>query len=197
MNRPEHSLPPAYFESLYAADPDPWRFATSPYEAAKYAATLEALGPRYDRALEIGCAIGVLTERLASRCCHLLALDVAETALAAARTRCAALDGVTFRLARFPAEAPPGPFDLILLSEVVYYWSPTDIDAAATAIATALQPGGDLLLVHWIKETDYPLSGDDATLRLRRALGGAVHVAAEARTDSYRLDLWRRSPPDP
>ncbi|MCB1884489.1 MAG: methyltransferase domain-containing protein [Geminicoccaceae bacterium] len=193
MTRPPHSLPPAYFESLYDADPDPWRFATSPYEAAKYAATLGALGPRYDHALEVGCAIGVLTERLAPRCGRLLALDVAEKALAAARARCAALLGVTFRRARFPAEAPPGPFDLILLSEVVYYWSPADIEAAAAAIEAALRPGGDLLLVHWIRETDYPLSGDEATRRLRQALGGAVRAVAEARTDSYRLDLWRRT----
>ena len=37
------SLSAAYFDGLYAKKNDPWRFATSPYEQAKYAATLQAL----------------------------------------------------------------------------------------------------------------------------------------------------------
>ena len=37
------SLPPGYFDDVYRANPDPWAFATSPYEAAKYDATLAAL----------------------------------------------------------------------------------------------------------------------------------------------------------
>ena len=73
------SLPPSYFEALYASDPDPWRFASSDYERDKYAATLAAL-PRqlYRSGLEVGCSIGVLTAMLASRCRRLLAVDVAD-----------------------------------------------------------------------------------------------------------------------
>ena len=37
------TVPAAYFEAKYARSPDPWDFAGSPYEAAKYAATLVAL----------------------------------------------------------------------------------------------------------------------------------------------------------
>ena len=57
-----------YFEALYTEREDPWDFETSAYEAAKYAATVEALGDRrYGRAIEAGCSIGVLTELLAAR----------------------------------------------------------------------------------------------------------------------------------
>jgi hypothetical protein len=56
------SLPASDFDALYQADPDSWKFATSDYEANKYAATLAALpNVRYDAALEIGGSIGVLT----------------------------------------------------------------------------------------------------------------------------------------
>ena len=60
---------PAFFDDLYAADPDPWDFETSPYEAAKYDATIAALeGRRFASGLEIGCSIGVLTDRLRAHC---------------------------------------------------------------------------------------------------------------------------------
>ena len=94
------TLPAAYFDSLYAAEADPWAFATSDYEREKYAATLAALPrPHYARALEIGCSIGVLTRMLAGR------------------------------------------------------------------VGASLAPGGEVLLVHWTGETDYPLSGDEAATR--------------------------------
>ena len=75
-----------FFDDLYSKDPDPWDFETSPYEAAKYAATIKALeGRRYTRALEIGCSIGVLTTALAAHVDELLAIDVSAAALDAAR----------------------------------------------------------------------------------------------------------------
>ena len=37
------SLTTDFFEALYQQDPDPWQFATSEYEAQKYAATMAAL----------------------------------------------------------------------------------------------------------------------------------------------------------
>ncbi len=74
------SLPPRYFDDLYAHDPDPWQFETSAYEAAKYDATLDALPiERFASALEVGCSIGVLTARLAPRCDELLAIGTIST----------------------------------------------------------------------------------------------------------------------
>jgi predicted TPR repeat methyltransferase len=190
------SLPPAHFERLYAADPDPWNFTGSDYERDKYAATLAAL-PRavYPRALEIGCSIGVLTAALAPRCESLLAIDVADTALAAARRRCATLPWVGFRRAQAPQDWPSeGPFDLILLSEVLYYFGPADLDRMAGRVAGSLALGGDVLLVHWTGDTNYPLSGDAASSRFIAAVASIAAVAHEARAPRYRLDLLRRAP---
>ena len=93
--------------SLYRADPDPWDFETSDYERAKYAATLAACGAGpFDRALELGASIGVLTERLAPRCGALVAIDVAPTAIAQARGRLAGLRHVTVIAARSRRTSP-------------------------------------------------------------------------------------------
>ncbi|MDB5373969.1 MAG: methyltransferase type 12 [Belnapia sp.] len=193
--RPAASLPPDYFETLYAAAPDPWDFATSGYEAGKYAATLAALPrPHYAAALEIGCSIGVLTQMLAARCDRLLALDVAEGALATARARCAGLPVLDFRRMAVPGNWPEGSFDLILLSEVVYYLDRADVARLVERVCAALQPGGDVVLVHWTGATDYPLSGDAAAEAFIADAAGRLALMRQQRAERYRLDLLRRLP---
>jgi len=190
--RREHSIEPEYFEALYKDKGDPWAFETSSYEAAKYDETLGALPKdRFDSALEVGCANGVLTARLGSRCEALLALDVSETAVAAARKRCADQPHIRIERRRLPDEAPAGIFDLILLSEVVYYWDSADIVRLADYVRSVAASGGYVMLVHWIGETDYPKSGDDAVAELHAALGDEVAVVRSDRHEAYRLDLWR------
>lgn len=187
------SIEPEYFESMFRETVDPWDLETSGYERDKYLQSIRALGCRmYDRALEVGCAKGVFTKTLATHCRSLLSIDVSETALKAARKRNVAAQQVAFEVMRFPGVAPPGTFDLVVLSEVAYYWDDADIRRAADWVAAHLAPGGDILLVHWTGETDYPQSGDEAVLKMQSALGDAVSIMASARTDDNRLDLWRK-----
>ncbi|HEX5164535.1 MAG TPA: SAM-dependent methyltransferase [Thermomicrobiales bacterium] len=193
----EHdSLPAGYFERVYAENDDPWGFATRPYEARKYGATLAAL-PRehYRSAFEIGCSIGVLTEQLATRCDRLLAVDVAERALALARRRCRHLPHVRFDRMAVPARFPAESFDLILVSEVGYYWGWNDLRRAQRLIVEHLVPAGQLLLVHWTPYVaDYPLTGDqvhEAFLNGAKA-GNRLHHLVGSRQQTYRLDLFER-----
>jgi SAM-dependent methyltransferase len=192
------SLPPAYFDAVYQANTDPWDFETSPYEHAKYAATLAVLPrARYERVFEIGCSLGVLTAQLATYCGYLLAVDVAAAALAKARARCAGLPQVAIRRMQVPEEFPEDSFNLILVSEVGYYWSGPDLEQAAAAILAALPVGGHLLLVHWTPLVhDYPLTGDqvhDYFLRHAGAPGPWRHLLAQ-RQATYRLDLLEKAP---
>ncbi len=188
--RDSGSIDGEYFDRLYAAKPDPWEFASSPYEAEKYAATLAALPlPRYQRALELGCSIGVLTQQLARRCHHLLAVDVSPAALAMARDRCDGLPQVEFEHCDLAASFPEGCFELILVSEVAYYFSRSDFEKLCRSIEIALAPGGHLLLVHYTGETNYPLTGDAVHELFRAELGSDWTLLTSKRGDQYRLDL--------
>jgi len=191
--RKTRSLDAAYFESLYRADPDPWRFQTSDYEAAKYAHTLEAVGEaRVGRTLELGCSIGVLTCQLAPKCEQLVATELSQTALDQAKARCADQVNIDFVLARTMTDGFDGAFDLMVLSEVVYYWDDADLAAVARAIKDHLATGGRLVLVHWLGETDYPRSADDAVASLCDQTGDLFETVIETRHEAFRLDVWRR-----
>jgi len=194
MSRHNQSLDAAYFEGMFQGDEDPWDLETSAYEAAKFDATIAALDGRpYTRVFEIGCAGGMLTQKLAPAAADLLAVDISATALARARRKCAGLPHVRFAEMAFPAETPDEPpFDLIVLSEVAYYWDDADLALAATRLQRLLAPGGDLLLVHFTGETDYPKSGDDAVRGLAQVMEDQVEVVRAETHARYRLDLWRR-----
>jgi SAM-dependent methyltransferase len=183
----------AYFEALYAADPDPWDLATSPYERDKYDATIAALdGRRYGRGLEVGCSIGTLSERLAGVCDELVPLDAAPTAVARARRRLEGRPGVTVELRRAPDELPEGPFDLIVCSEVLYYWDDELLRRGVARLLERLAPGGSFLAVHWRGPVrHYPQGGDAVHEALSSLLAGLVH-ARERVEPQYRLDRWDR-----
>lgn len=187
-------LDPASFEDLYRADPDPWNFATSPYEHAKYERTLKALGPpdrRFGRALEAGCSIGVLTRLLASRCDDLLGLDASPTAVAAARARLADLPNVRVEQRVLPEQLPGGPFDLVVCSEILYYWAAAPLRHLLAALESRISPGGSLLAIHWRPETrTYPLRGDEVH-RIIASTTGLVHGHTEAK-ELYLIDRYDR-----
>lgn len=186
------SLGSDYFEGIFQGDSDPWGLESSAYEHAKFDATIAALGERHYRSgLEVGCANGALTERVAPLCDRLIAIDISRTAVDAARTRLSHDASADVRCMRFPDEQPDGCFDLILLSEVAYYWSDADLDAAGRFVERALADDGDVLLVHYTGETDYPQTADDAIDKLRAAIRRDLIVARHDRAECYRLDLWR------
>ena len=189
------SLTPAYFDDVYRAKSDPWNFASSPYEAAKYAATLAALPrPRYANAFEPGCSIGVLTAQLAPRCDRLLATDVSDHALAQARERCSPFPHVRFERRLLPTEFPTDEtFDLILLSEIGYYLAMPDLLRLRDLCLTRLAAAGHLLLVHWTPPVhDYPLTGDEVHSTFAAATGERLRPLANRREETYRLDLFER-----
>lgn len=187
------SVPPERFEALYRTAPDPWDYLTSAYEREKYRDSLGALSRvRYRAGLEVGCSIGVLTGLLAARCAALLAIDCSETALQAARARHGDRPGLRFERRVVPGDFPPGRFDLIVLSELLYFLDLADLQRLAERSVAALEPAGEVLLVSWLGPTDTDLSGDAATEGFIAATAKALHVTRGARRKGYRLDLLTR-----
>jgi SAM-dependent methyltransferase len=192
MSRRTETLPGDYFAGIYASDPDPWRFTTSAYERDKYAATLAALSrPRYRAAFEPACSIGVFTRALAARCDRLLAADPVPAAVDAARARCTDRPQVEIRQGAVPADWPEGRFDLIVLSEFLYFLAQPDLAELVRRVGTAVEPGGDIVLVHWLGETDYPQSGDGAADSFIDLAAPFAAIHAQSRTADYRLDVLR------
>ena len=189
------TIPASYFVEQYRAMSDPWQYAQSAYERAKYRATLEALPrARYGTALELGCSIGVFTQMLAGRCDDLLAVDVSPEATAAARTRCAELAHVRFEEIDLAQAFPPGAYDLVTFCEVGYYFGERDLRSICEGIVAGLR--GHLVLVHWTPLVAGHALTADAVHDLFGARPSLTSVA-KRREDTYRLDVFERAPSNP
>ncbi|MFE5703730.1 class I SAM-dependent DNA methyltransferase [Rhodococcus koreensis] len=189
------AMDPGYFESMYAESADPWGFDERWYEHRKYALTLAALPrPHYRRAFEPGCSIGVLTAQLARRCDRVVATDVVPRALSSARDRIrreGLADRVELGRASLLDPWPAGTFDLVVLSEVLYYLTPADLDTVLGRAVDALEEGGTLVAVHWQHPVpEYPQTG--------RAVHDAVaafeglHRVGSYRDTDFHLDVYTR-----
>lgn len=183
---------PTWWDGVYESE-DPFFFDSNPREALKYARTLELCGPGpFEHALEIGCAEGAFTERLAPRCRKLDAMDISAVAVQRATERTRAFPGVSCETRKLPAEFPAGAYDLIVASDVLYYLSIPDLGASLSAFEQALAPGGALVLVHYAPPMGALLDGDEVHDMLD-SLVRLDHTSAERITlevDRYRFDRF-------
>jgi LmbE family N-acetylglucosaminyl deacetylase/SAM-dependent methyltransferase len=169
------------FDGLHAREPDPWHYITRWYERRKRALTVAALPEeQYAAGLEIGCSIGTLTAELAQRCTALLAVDASGTALERAAERLKSLPGVTLQQGTVPGFWPEGTYDLVVLSEVGYYFAPSEYGELLEKIRNCMRPGGTLLLCHW----RHPISGWNLD-------GETVHILARNRLGWRTSGLYR------
>jgi LmbE family N-acetylglucosaminyl deacetylase len=187
------ALTGAYFDAAYERRADPWGFETRWYENRKRALTLASLpAERYESALEIGCSIGVLTEQLAARCAALLAVDISQAAVDRARRRLTTASHVSIERMDVGRRFPERHFDLVVLSEVGYYFDLETLGHVLDKIEDSLGPTGTLVVCHWRHDVDdYPLSGDEVhnAVRQRESLHRiAVHVEADFLLEVFSHD---------
>jgi protein-L-isoaspartate O-methyltransferase len=185
-----------FFEQMYQASADPWSFRSSEYEQARYARTLDFIPPHcFDSVFEPGCSIGELTAALAKRCSHVTAIDIADSAVESARERCRLLYNVEVRQGSLADDIPAGPFDLVVFSEIGYYFTEPQLVDLGRKLASRIEESGQLLAVHWTGvSSDHVLSGP----RVHELLGEHLpmeHLHHEAKSwddrDGFVLDIWR------
>jgi 2-polyprenyl-3-methyl-5-hydroxy-6-metoxy-1,4-benzoquinol methylase len=185
-----------FFEHKYRTDADPWKFATSPYEQQRYETILRAIDHRrYRRALEPGCSVGVLTFRLASLCDEVEAFDIAPSAVATARERCRGLANVHLSCSTFSEDRLDGPFDLIVLSEIGYYFEVAELRRIAASLVSRLLPDGVVVAAHWLGTSSDHVLTADAVHNVLYSIFEQEGLALELSHShpGFRLDRWTKA----
>jgi len=197
-----------HFEALYAAGDDPWDVRGSWYEQRKRALLLACLRkPRYRSVFEPGCGNGEMSAALAARADALLACDAAPSAIDAARRRLAELDagivsgiGCDLRIEQrsLPADWPQEHrFDLIVMSELAYYFDTTTLGAIFAMARDGLSLDGELLLCHYMPDFDDRVTSTADVHALLGATGGLVrtlrHLDGEFLIESWTPAVGRAS----
>jgi LmbE family N-acetylglucosaminyl deacetylase/SAM-dependent methyltransferase len=186
--------PQSYFDALYSRSADPWRLGTRWYEERKRAITVSSLPrARYRNGVEIGCSTGELTASLAERCDVLLAIDISAEAVGRASERTRNLGNVTIEQADATVSFPAGQFDLVVLSEVAYYWDRPTLERLLTTLQAHLADDATVVACHWRHHVaDYPLGGNEANAIIRAALR-MTRIAVHDERD-FLLEVFTSDP---
>jgi len=201
----QKSVPSSFFDEIFRESSDPWRYTSGFYETSKFRTTIKCLPKvQFKNAFEIGCAIGVLTQKLAKKCDRLLSVDYSEVGLEEARKRCAGLPQVRFEQMQIPQQFPTEKFDLIFFSEVGYYLTMPDLLTTKQKIIDQLLPGGYLLMVHFRSQVEsFILNGDivhdtfiQESAQFLKHLGDPrkqkFWIDIRGHHKFYRMDLFQR-----
>ena len=190
-----------HFEATFARSSDPWSYR-SDYEQTKYEQTMELVPPgRIEQALELGCAEGHFTVRLAPRVAHLVAADIADLALVRAAARCREQRNVEYRRLDLVTDPLPGENDLVVCSEVLYYaGSEAALAGVAERIAESIRPGGHFLTAHANVVADAPTESGFAwdvpygAATIARVFGHVptLRLIREIKTPLYRIQLYQK-----
>lgn len=142
----------AELDHEFAPHEDPWSYATDSCHVNRIRREVEMLDAvrrnrRFEKVLEIGCAEGLFTKKLAPLCDTLLAADISKVALARAQHRLQEFGQVQFRHWDLRVDPIPDVYDLIVIVHALeYIRNPLHIRRARAKLVDGLRPGGYLLI---------------------------------------------------
>lgn len=190
------------FDAVYRADDDPFDVGSSWYEQRKIDVLLASLAQqRYHRVWDTACGTGHLTSSLADRCEQLVASDLSPRAVELTATLLAehpaeGRAAVTLQVHQLPESLDHSGFDLIVLSEVVYYLPTLDLlRLPHTLLASAAHDRSEIVMVNWRHHPhDAPRSGQQAAGLLDAALTEDGWKTAVRHEDvDFVLRTWVRT----
>ena len=187
----------------YEPTPDPWGYGTGEGRARLAAAERmierAAASGASRTAVDLGCGEGYVSEVLARHSERVLGTDLSPIAVDRAKARCEHLGRVSFRVCDFTLEPPSGPFDLVVLSDVleifVRPWAQRRVRQKAVAMVA---PGGHLLLSSTkqavvTEESRWALAISRGSRGIARSVERCgLGKVAEEETATHRLTLFRK-----
>ena len=185
------SYPQRYFDELYTHNQgDPWCYGQRWYEIRKRQISLAVLPkPKFKSIFEVGCSTGVMSAQLAQRSDAIYCLDAHPTALAQAQQNLAAYSHVCLKQGIIPQDLPQQSFDLIVISEVLYYLNASDLTKVMAWLNQQLVNGACLLACHWRKRIDdFEFDGDQIHQQLKQHLMARHELGLQ--DHDFNLDLW-------
>jgi predicted TPR repeat methyltransferase len=192
----------AAFEAVYSESGDPW-LSASPryrYQRLKYDKLVALLPPRrFSNALDLGCGLGLLSQKLTKHADRVLGMDIAITAVELARKRGAAFSNLAFEpgdILNLPSSLD-GRFDLVVVADVLYYLSPLDdavLKMVVSRIADLLSPGGICLLANHFFFSIEPDSKVSRTIHRAFSDSPRLDVMSEHRRAFFLATLFSKQP---
>lgn len=185
------------FEALYRSSADPWAVRTSWYERRKEDVLMASLPRvRYCRALELGCGTGAATGRLAAICDAVCAVDISATAARRCRQRMLRHEAahVQVEILRLPEDWPEGTeaaADLVVVSELAYYFSDHELDVFIGRCLRSLAPLGDWAMCHYKAAFHDRCQDTDHIHDMVDAIPGLDRIVSH-HDERFQLDIWRR-----
>jgi SAM-dependent methyltransferase len=189
-------------EAVYAERGDPWASASPSYlyQRRKYEvmASLLPKDRHFTAALDIGCGVGGMLRELSPRADQVTGVDVAPSAIAFAQRANADLPNLSYQVSDIHSlpENLDGRFDLVVVSDVIYYLSPLEDEALkqiGARLVRLLAPGGLLLLAnHYFFQLD---PDSRVTRRIHDAFRWlpGLQLQSEHRKPFFLASLLRRS----
>ncbi|HEX2722802.1 MAG TPA: class I SAM-dependent methyltransferase [Gemmatimonadaceae bacterium] len=184
------------FEQMHAEGGEPWSFSERGVELLRQervARLVAGLSPR--RVLELGCSLGLMTERLSAIPVELWAMDLSPSATRRARQRLRSAGTVTTpRFAVGTATQLPiasDSFDVIVASDGLYSWQ-LDADGRAAAlgeIRRALVLRGHAVLTEHLRPAHFPVFIQE----IRASMLHVERVIYFADRPCYQFESWLRA----
>lgn len=184
----------AYFSQIYANNRDPWQYEKRWYEVRKRAICLSMLpNLRFAKTIEFGCSNGVFSEALAARCDTLICVDGQAEAVKLAGERLQNLSHVRVTQGLIPQDLPNERYDLIVVSEILYYLTHEQLQDVIAWLNTALTDTGVILACHWRYPIEgFALTGDSVHDTLQRQL--TFYQQSQLIDQDFLLTIWQANP---